>query len=257
MARRRGSSVANLDAATVQAARSVLAGRRGGLRAVLPFLGPAFIASVAYVDPGNFATNIESGAQFGYLLLWVVVASNLTAMLIQVLSAKLGIATSLNLAEVCRQELPQPTVYALWVISEVAAMATDVAEVLGAALGFQLLFGIPLLPAGLITGAITFGILGLQRHGFRLLEFLIAAMLGVIALCYVLESLLARPDANEIARHALLPEFQGTDSILLAVGILGATVMPHVISALPPDATTNSDARAGPGAARVSVRSGR
>src|ERR671938_690900 len=167
-------AVANLDASTVHAARTVLSGDRRGWRAILPFLGPAFIASVAYVDPGNFATNIESGAQFGFLLLWVVVASNLIAMLIQALSAKLGIATGLNLAELCRQQLPRSVVWALWLVSEVAAMATDVAEVLGAAIGFQLLFGIPLVPAGLITGAITFGILGLQRHGFRLLELLIA-----------------------------------------------------------------------------------
>src|SRR5438874_325084 len=133
------STVANLDAATVRAARVVLDGRRRGWRAILPFLGPAFIASIAYVDPGNFATNIESGAQFGYMLLWVVVASNLTAMLIQALSAKLGIATGMNLAEVCRQELPRPAIYALWAVSELAAMATDVAEVLGAAIGFHLL----------------------------------------------------------------------------------------------------------------------
>jgi manganese transport protein len=224
-----GSSVANLDATTVYAARVVLAGQRRGWRAILPFLGPAFIASVAYVDPGNFATNIESGAQFGFMLLWVVVASNLMAMLIQSLSAKLGIATGMNLAEVCRAQLPPLLVWVLWVVSELAAMATDVAEVLGAAIGFQLLFGIPLLPAGLLTGAITFGILGLQRYGFRLLEFLIATMVGVIAICYVLETLLAAPDLSEIARHAVVPEFQGTDSVLLAVGILGATVMPHVV----------------------------
>src|ERR1051326_6270056 len=130
MGRAGHSAVANLDASTVYAARVVLDGRRRGWRAILPFLGPAFIASVAYVDPGNFATNIESGAQFGYMLLWVVVASNLMAMLIQALSAKLGIATTYNLAEVCRQQFPRPTVYALWLISELAAMATDVAEVL-------------------------------------------------------------------------------------------------------------------------------
>jgi manganese transport protein len=222
-------AAADLDRSTVKAARIVLSGRRRGWRAILPFLGPAFIASVAYVDPGNFATNIQSGAQFGFLLLWVVVASNLTAMLFQALSAKLGIATGLNLAEVCRRQLPRSAVWALWLVSELAAMATDVAEVLGAAIGFQLLFGIPLVPAGLITGAITFGILGLQRHGFRLLELLIAAMLGVIAACYLAETLLVSPDAGEIARHALVPEFDGTDSILLAVGILGATVMPHVV----------------------------
>jgi manganese transport protein len=223
------SSVANLDASTVHAARVVLAGRRRGWRAILPFLGPAFIASVAYVDPGNFATNIQSGAQFGYLLLWVVVASNVTAMLIQALSAKLGIATGSNLAEVCREQLPGPTIFGLWLVSELAAMATDVAEVLGAAIGFALLLGLPLLAAGALTGLVTFGILGLQRHGFRLLEFIIAAMVGVIAICYLLETRLAAPDAVEIARNAVLPRFQGTDSVVLAVGILGATVMPHVV----------------------------
>lgn len=223
------SSVANLDASTVHAARVVLAGRRSGWRAILPFLGPAFIASVAYVDPGNFATNIQSGAQFGYLLLWVVLVSNLTAMLIQALSAKLGIATGLNLAEVCREQLPKPTILGLWLVSELAAMATDVAEVLGAVIGLRLLFGMPLLAAGALTGLITFGLLGLQRRGFRLLEFIIAAMVGVIAICYLLETRLAAPDAFEIGKHAVLPEFQGTDSVLLAVGILGATVMPHVV----------------------------
>jgi manganese transport protein len=229
MAKLGGSTVANLDASTVRAARGVLDGRRRGWRAILPFLGPAFIASVAYVDPGNFATNIASGAQFGYTLLWVVVASNLAAMLIQSLSAKLGIATGMNLAEVCRQELPRPTVLSLWLVSELAAMATDVAEVLGAAIGFHLLFGMPLLLAGMLTGVVTFAILGLQRHGFRLLEFLIAGMLGVIAICYVVEMLLAAPDLGQILPHAVVPQFQGTESILLSVGILGATVMPHVV----------------------------
>jgi len=150
-------------------------------------------------------------------------------MLIQSLSAKLGIATQHNLAEVCREHLPKPMVWALWLVAELAAMATDVAEVLGAAIGFYLLLHIPLLPAGILTGAITFAILGLQRHGFRLLEFLIAGMLGVIAICYLLETLLASPDPTEVATHALVPAFQGTDSVLLAVGILGATVMPHVV----------------------------
>jgi manganese transport protein len=207
----------------------VLAGDRRGLRAVLPFLGPAFIASVAYVDPGNFATNILGGAQFGYTLLWVVVVSNLMAMLIQTLSAKLGVATRMNLAELCREQFPRPVVWCMWVISEVAAMATDVAEVLGAAIGFQLLFGMALLPAAILTGAITFVILGLQRQGFRLLEVIIALMVGAIAACYVLETLLDAPDWSEVARHAVVPELQGSDSTLLAVGILGATVMPHVI----------------------------
>src|SRR3984893_8279038 len=156
------------DTKVVASAESVLegGGRRRGLKQILPFMGPAFIASIAYIDPGNFATNIQGGAQFGYLLLWVVVASNLMAMLIQTLSAKLGIATRMNLAELCREQFPRPVVWSLWVISELAAMATDVAEVLGAAIGFQLLFGIALLPAGVLTGAITFAILGLQRLGF-------------------------------------------------------------------------------------------
>ncbi len=149
---------------------------------------------MAYVDPGNFATNIQSGAQFGYLLLWVVVASNLMAMLIQTLSAKLGIATGQNLAEVCRDQFPRPVVLVLWLVSELAAMATDVAEVLGAAIGIHLLFGLPLLPAGLLAGVATFALLGLQRRGFRSLELVIALMIGVIAACYVLETVLDTPN---------------------------------------------------------------
>jgi manganese transport protein len=223
------SASSALDAATVRAARGVLAGQRHGWRAVLPFLGPAFIASVAYIDPGNFATNIQSGAQFGYLLLWVVVASNLMAMLIQTLSAKLGIATGKNLAEVSRDQFPTPVVLGLWLVAELAAMATDVAEVLGAAIGIHLLFGLPLLPAGLLTGAITFALLGLQGRSFRSLEFLIALTVGVIAACYVVETILDTPDPAQVLRHAVIPQFQGTQSVLLAVGILGATVMPHVV----------------------------
>jgi manganese transport protein len=196
---------------------------------VLPFLGPAFIASVAYIDPGNFATNIQSGAQFGYLLLWVVVASNLMAMLIQTLSAKLGIATGRNLAEVSRDQFPLPVVLGLWLVAELAAMATDVAEVLGAAIGIHLLSGLPLLPAGLLTGAITFALLGLQSRSFRSLEFLISLIVGVIAACYVVETILDAPDPAQVLRHAVIPQFEGTQSILLAVGILGATVMPHVV----------------------------
>jgi manganese transport protein len=196
---------------------------------VLPFLGPAFIASVAYIDPGNFATNIQSGAQFGYLLLWVVVASNLMAMLIQTLSAKLGIATGMNLAEVCRDQFAWPVVLGLWLVSELAAMATDVAEVLGAAIGLYLLFGLPLLPSAFVVGAVTFAILGRQRRGFRSLEFLISVMVGAIAVCYVLETVLDTPSPEQVLRHAFVPQFQGTESVLLAVGILGATVMPHVV----------------------------
>lgn len=217
------------DAGTMEAARAVFAGERRGIRSLLPFIGPAFIACVAYVDPGNFATNIAGGAQYGYLLLWVIVASNLMAMLIQTLSAKLGIATGHNLAEACRQYFPRPVVWGMWGVSEVVAMATDLAEFLGAALGFNLLFGIPLLPAGILTAITTFLILGLQRYGFRPLEAVIGSLVGVIAVCYLIEMLLGAPDWGQIATHAIIPQFSGTQSVLLAVGILGATVMPHVI----------------------------
>jgi manganese transport protein len=195
----------------------------------LPFLGPAFVASVAYIDPGNFATNIAGGSKFGYTLVWVIVAANLMAMLIQTLSAKLGIATGRNLPEVCRERFSQRTTIGLWVQAEAIAMATDLAEFLGAALGFHLLFGIGLFPAALITGATTFAILGLQRYGFRPIEAVIIAFVGVISACYVAELWFAHPPLGTVAKHAVLPAFKGTESILLAVGILGATVMPHVI----------------------------
>ncbi len=216
---------------TATSAAQVLQGRskKRGFARLLPFLGPAFIASIAYMDPGNFATNIAAGAQFGYLLVWVIVASNLMAMLIQSLSAKLGIATGLNLPEVCREQFPKPVVYGLWGLAEVVAIATDLAEFLGAALGFNLLFHIPLLPAGLLTAVATFVILGLERYGFRPLEAVIAAMVGVIAFCYILETVLGKPDFGAAARSFLPPRFDGSESVLLAVGILGATVMPQVI----------------------------
>jgi len=196
---------------------------------LFPFLGPAFIASVAYVDPGNFATNIQGGAQFGYMLLWVVAASNLMAMLVQALSAKLGIATGKNLAEHCRDQWPRWVVWSMWTLMEIVAMATDLAEFLGAAVGFNLLFGIPLLPAGLLTGVTTFIILGLERRGFRPLEAIITGFVGIIALCYLLETIFGRPDWGLIAYHSVVPTFRGSESVLLATGILGATIMPHVI----------------------------
>src|SRR6266849_6253949 len=196
---------------------------------LLPFLGPAFIACVAYMDPGNFATNIAGGSKFGFTLVWVIVASNLMAMLIQTLSAKLGIATGRNLPEVCREHLPRRVSIGLWLQAEAIAMATDLAEFLGAALGFHLLLGIGLFPAALITGATTFAILGLQRFGFRPLEAVIAGFVGVISACYVAELWFAHPPLATVAKHAVLPEFKGNESVLLAVGILGATVMPHVI----------------------------
>jgi len=219
------------DASTLQAASEVLQGKstRAWYARLLPFLGPAFIACVAYVDPGNFATNIQGGAEFGYLLVWVIVASNLMAMLIQSLSAKLGIATGLNLAEVCREQFPPRIVWGMWILAEVVAMATDLAEFLGAALGFNLLFHMPLFPAAILTAITTFLILGLQRYGFRPLEATITALVGVIAVCYLIETILDKPDWGAIGKAAVTPRFSGTESVLLATGILGATVMPHVI----------------------------
>lgn len=219
------------DAALLRSAGAVLAGTARGSRLarLWPFLGPAFVASVAYMDPGNFATNIQGGAKYGYTLLWVVITSNLMAMLIQSLSAKLGIATGHNLAEVCRDRFPRPVVWMMWVTSEIVAMATDLAEFLGAALGFHLLFGTPLLVAGLLTGVLTFLILALQRYGFRPLEAVIATLVGVIAIAYLVETVLERPDWGQLASAAVRPSFVDTESVLLAVGILGATVMPHVI----------------------------
>lgn len=219
------------DVRTVRTATEVLNGqtRRGLFGRLLPFLGPAFIASVAYVDPGNFATNIQGGAQYGYMLVWVIVASNLMAMLIQTLSAKLGIATGRNLPEMCREQFSPPVVWGMWLLAEGVAMATDLAEFLGAALGFQLLFHIPLLWGGILTGVLTFIILGLERYGFRPLEAVIGALVGVIAVAYVIETILDRPDWGVIAYNTVVPRFSGTESVLLASGILGATVMPHVI----------------------------
>ena len=226
-----GSQPGRGDAGTLLAASEVLSGKsgKGFVGRTLPFLGPAFIASVAYIDPGNFATNIQGGASFGYLLLWVVVASNLMAVLIQILSAKLGIASGHNLAELCREHFPQPVVWGMWLLAEVVAMATDLAEFLGAAIGFQLLFHIPLLLGGILTAIVTFVILGLERYGFRPMEAVITGLVGIIALCYLVETFLDRPDWKLIAYHVAIPQFSGTESILLASGILGATVMPHVI----------------------------
>jgi len=204
-------------------------GRRRDIKQILPFLGPAFIASIAYIDPGNFATNIQGGAEFGYTLLWVVFASNLMAMLLQTLSAKLGIASGTNLAEHCRNQFPPAVVWFMWGVMEVVSMATDLAEFLGAALGFYLLFGVPLWVAALLTALITLLILGLEAFGFRPLEAVITAMVGVIAVCYLIETWLVHPDWAQVAWHSVVPQFAGGESVFLATGILGATVMPHVI----------------------------
>ncbi len=225
------SSSIHHTATTVAEAEEVLAGRskKGILARLLPFVGPAFIASVAYIDPGNFATNIQGGAKFGYLLLWVVLASNLMAVLLQSLSAKLGIASGLNLAEQCRQHFPRPVVLGMWALMELVSMATDLAEFLGATLGFNLLFGMPLWLAGLLTVAVTFIILGLERYGFRPLEAVITTLVGVVAASYLVETVLDRPAWPTVIHHMLVPQFAGSESVLLATGILGATVMPHVI----------------------------
>jgi len=214
---------------TIAAGQDVLAGRRRGLRAMLPFAGPAVIASIAYMDPGNFATNIQGGAQFGYLLLWVVVLANLVAMLFQALSAKVGIVTGQSLAGLCRRHFPRPVVLAMWVVSEIAAMATDLAESLGAAIGLSLLFGVPLLAGLLVTFVVTYAILLLQGSGFRPIELVITAFVGAIGVCYLIELIVAPPDWHAFAFHSVVPQLAGPGSVTLAVGIIGATVMPHAI----------------------------
>lgn len=219
------------DSVTVERAKGILQGKQSPniFSRLMPFLGPAFIASVAYVDPGNFATNIQGGARFGYMLLWVVIASNLMAMLIQTLSAKLGLVTGLNLAEHCRNHFSKHIVIGMWLLMEVVAMATDLAEFLGAALGFNLLLGVPLLAGAMLTALSTLIILGLERYGFRTLEAVITSMVGVIAVCYIIETVIDRPAWGKIMYHAFVPQLSGTESLLLASGILGATVMPHAI----------------------------
>jgi manganese transport protein len=201
---------------------------RRGLRGILPLLGPAFVAAIAYVDPGNFATNIAGGAEFGYTLLWVVLAANLMGMLIQTLSAKVGLATGRNLPELCREHLPRPASGALWVQAEAIAMSTDLAEFIGAAIALNLLFGVPLFVAGLMTAVVAFGILALQSRGYRRFELAIGAMLALILLGFLYETLKIGADWGAVA-GGFVPSFQGGDSVLLATGILGATVMPHVI----------------------------
>jgi manganese transport protein len=218
----------SLATGNVQAAEQALRGFPRPFR-ILPFLGPAFVACVAYIDPGNFATNIAGGSKFGYTLCWVILVSNLMAMLIQTLSAKLGIATGRNLPEVCREQFSRRTSRGLWIQAELIAMATDLAEFLGAALGFQLLFGWPLFVAALVTGVCTFVILGLQRVGLRTFEAVIATFVGVIGVSYVIELFYAHPPLGTVLQHSFTPSFSGGESVLLAVGILGATVMPHVI----------------------------
>jgi manganese transport protein len=213
---------------TAIAAQQALSGQRRGLRAVTPFLGPAFIACVAYVDPGNFATNMAGGAQFGYALGWVVLGANLMAMLVQTLSAKLGIATGKSLPEVCRERLDRRVVVFLWLQAEAVAMATDLAEFTGAALGLHLVFGLPLWTSALLAGLATFAVLAMEVGGFRRLEAAITALVGVVVVAFCLELLYARPPAAAVAGGVFTPRLPG-GAALLAVSIVGATVMPHVI----------------------------
>jgi manganese transport protein len=201
---------------------------RGGMRKRLILLGPAFVAAIAYVDPGNFATNFSAGAQFGYLLVWVIVVANLLAMLIQTLSAKLGLATGRNLPELCRDHFPKPVTRGMWVQAELVAIATDLAEVIGGAIALNLLFGIPVFAGGVITGVVAFGLLALQSRGFRPFERAITGLFAVILIGFLV-TLLRVDLVPGDAVAGLVPRFQGTDSLLLATGILGATVMPHVI----------------------------
>jgi manganese transport protein len=219
----------NLSDRTALEGQQVLTGGRRGLRGLLPFIGPAVVASIAYMDPGNFATNIQAGARHGYMLLWVVLLANIIAMLFQALSARLGIVTGRSLATLCREHFPQPLVIAMWVASEIAAMATDLAESIGAAIGISLLFHLPLLAGLLITFAITWGLLTLQSRGFRPIELVIAAFVGVIGVAYLIELFIAPPEWGKVLFHTVVPQLAGADSVTLAVGIVGATVMPHAI----------------------------
>jgi len=219
----------SLSERTVLTARRVLAGQRGGLVGRLAFVGPAVIASIAYIDPGNFATNIQAGARYGYELLWVVLAANLIAMLFQALSAKLGIVTGRNLAELCRKQFPRPVVLAMWVVSEIAAMATDLAEFLGGAIGLSLLFHMPLFTGMVVTAIVTYGLLMFEGLGFRPLELIIGGMVGLIGLCYVAEMFIAPVDWIAAATGTVVPQIADAGALLLAVGIIGATVMPHAV----------------------------
>jgi manganese transport protein len=219
----------SLSEQTVATARQVLAGQRRGLRGSLAFVGPAVIASIAYIDPGNFATNIQAGAKYGYSLLWVVLAANLIAMLFQGLSAKLGIVTGRNLAELCRDHFSRPVVFGMWGVSEIAAMATDLAEFLGGAIGFSLLLHLPLIAGMAITAVITYALLMSEAYGFRPLELVIGAIVAVIGLCYLIEMFIAPVDWSAAAYHTFVPQIADSEALLLSVGIIGATVMPHAI----------------------------
>ncbi|HEY7998868.1 MAG TPA: Nramp family divalent metal transporter [Pseudolabrys sp.] len=214
---------------TVLAAQAILSGERRGPGAYLAFAGPAVVASIAYMDPGNFATNIQAGAKYGYSLLWVVLLANMIAMLFQALSAKLGIVTGRNLAEMCRDHFSKPVVIVMWIVSEVAAMATDLAEFLGGAIGLSLLFNMPLIAGMAVTAVITYAILMVESRGFRPVELIIGSLVGIIGLCYLAELFIVPVDWAAAAFHSVKPEIANAEALLIAVGIIGATVMPHAV----------------------------
>ena len=214
---------------TVLAAQAILSGKSRGPGAYLAFAGPAVVASIAYMDPGNFATNIQAGAKYGYTLLWVVLLANLIAMLFQALSAKLGIVTGRNLAEMCRDNFSRPVVMAMWGISEIAAMATDLAEFLGGAVGLALLFKMPLIYGMGVTAVITYAILMVESRGFRPVELIIGSLVGIIGLCYLIEMFIAPVDWGAAAYHSVIPGLPDAEALMISVGIIGATVMPHAV----------------------------
>jgi manganese transport protein len=220
----------NMSDRTALAGQAALSGGRRGPRGLLPFIGPAVVASIAYMDPGNFATNIQAGSRYGYMLLWVVVLANVIAMLFQALSARLGIVTGHSLASLCRMHFPRPLVIAMWLVSEIAAMATDLAESIGAAIGISVLFHLPLLTGLLITFAITWGLLTFQTRGFRPIELIITGFVGIISVAYLIELFIAPPAWGQFFYHSVVPQLSGADSVTLAVGIVGATVMPAMMT---------------------------
>lgn len=219
----------NISVSVQRGISEVLKGEKHGWRSRLLFAGPAIIASVAYMDPGNYATNIQAGAGYGYTLLWVVLLANLIAMLFQALSARLGIVTGRNLAEMCRDHLPMPLVWGMWAVSEVAAMATDLAEFLGGAIGLALLLDLPLLVGMAITAIVTYGVLLFEGRGFRPMELIIGALVGLIGLCYFAEVLIAPVDWTATGVGLITPSLPDGAALTIAVGIIGATVMPHAI----------------------------
>ncbi|EKQ57664.1 MULTISPECIES: Nramp family divalent metal transporter [Clostridium] len=198
-------------------------------RQLLKFLGPAFIVSVAYIDPGNFATNISGGSKFGYTLIWVILCSNLMAIFLQIMSAKLGIATEHNLPEMCSKVFSRSANWIFWIIAEIGAMATDLAEFLGGTIGLYLLFHIPMIYAGLITGLITYIICYMEKYGQKVVELIISVLVAIICIAYTLELFLAKPNWFQVGIHTIIPSLPNGEAVLIAVGMLGATVMPHVI----------------------------